>query len=456
MEIQQFYDSHLAHASYAIFSDGEVALVDPGRNPNPYLEFARDRAARIVAVFETHPHADFVSSHKEFIDQHNAKVYINPKVGVSYPFVPLEDGDEVPIGKALIRTLFTPGHSPDHNSYLAIDRRGKAKAVFTGDSLFIGDVGRPDLREHAGNMHELRDKLARMMFQTIQNVFKKLPDEVVVYPAHGAGSLCGKNMSDDTKSTIGKEKQYNWAFQVDNEDKFVELLLDGQPFIPKYFPYDVDLNGKGAPGYEESILAITRLPGNATLKSSIPIVDARPEEAFKRGHIPGSFNIQNLETEKFETWVGSIIGPDERFYVVAESERALEYANRRLAKIGYELLIEGELIPDESLLNEKDKLIDPDDFRQNRDNYTVVDIRSESEIEDTGSFIKGAINIPLHELRERAHELPLTKPIVVHCAGGYRSAIGASIIKAVTGYDRVFDLSVQVEEYKMAAVTQEN
>ena len=142
--------------------------------------------------------------------------------------------------------------------------------------------------------------------------------------------------------------------------------------------------------------------------------------------------------------------------MVAESERALEYANRRLAKIGYELLIEAELIPDESLLTEKDKLIDPDDFRKNRDNYTVVDIRSESEIEDTGSFIKGAINIPLHELRERAHELPLVKPIVVHCAGGYRSAIGASVIKAVTGYDRVFDLSVQVEEYKMAVVTQEN
>jgi len=454
MEIQQFYDSHLAHASYAIFSNGEVALVDPGRNPNPYLEFARDRAARIVAVFETHPHADFVSSHMEFIEKHGAKVYINPRVGVDYPYEALDDGDEVKIGRATIRTLFTPGHSPDHNSYLAIDRKGKAKAVFTGDSLFIGDVGRPDLREQAGNMHEQRDKLARMMYQTLQNVFKKLPDEVEVYPAHGAGSLCGKNMSDDTKSTIGKEKQYNWAMQVDDEEKFVELLLDGQPSIPKYFPYDVDLNGKGAPAYEESIASIKRLPGDASLKEGLPVIDARQEEDFKAGHVPGSYNIQNVENEKFETWVGSIIGPEEKFYVLAGNERELEYANRRLAKIGYELLIEGELVPEAGLLTEKDELLDLDDFRENRDRYTVVDIRSESEIEDTGSFISNALNIPLHELRERASELPLDKPIVVHCAGGYRSAIGSSIIKAATGFEKVYDLSTAVEEYKMAAVTQ--
>ncbi|MDH3709547.1 MAG: MBL fold metallo-hydrolase, partial [Cyclobacteriaceae bacterium] len=232
MKIEQFYDKALAHGSYAILSEGQVALVDPGRDPQPYQEYAEAHNASITAIFETHPHADFASSHLEFYQKHGATIYINSKVGVSYPHQVMDDGDEVQIGKITIKALFTPGHSPDHNTYLLIDEQGKYHSVYTGDSLFVGDVGRPDLREGAGNIQMEREKLARMMYKTLKEVFEPLDDDVLVYPAHGAGSLCGKHMSEDTYSTIGREKKENWAFQVDDEQVFVNTLLEDQPFIP--------------------------------------------------------------------------------------------------------------------------------------------------------------------------------------------------------------------------------
>ncbi|MGI9544229.1 MAG: MBL fold metallo-hydrolase [Cyclobacteriaceae bacterium] len=314
MKVEQFYDTALAHGSYAIVSEGEVALVDPGRDPKPYLDYASNNDAKVVAVFETHPHADFASSHLEFYEKYGTKIYINSKVGVSYPHEAMDDGDEVKFGNVTIRALFTPGHSPDHNTYLLLDENGIAHSVYTGDSLFVGDVGRPDLREGAGNIQMQREELARMMYTTLHEVFEPLKDEVIVYPAHGAGSLCGKHMSEDTFSTIGREKKDNWAFQIENEDEFVDALLEDQPFIPKYFPYDVEINRKGNAPFEESVRAVPRLQMDTPLQSGVLVVDTRSQELFKEGgHVPGAFNI--MEGEKFETWLGSLVDPREPFYI---------------------------------------------------------------------------------------------------------------------------------------------
>ena len=446
MNIEQIYDKALAHGSYAIESKGEVALVDPGRDPQPYIDFAKKHNGKIVAVFETHPHADFASSHIEFQQKFGATIYINPKVGVSYDFTPMEDGDEVKIGEVTIRALFTPGHSPDHNSYLLLDEQGRQKAVFTGDSLFIGDVGRPDLREGAGNLKVGRKELAEMMYDTVNTIFADMPDEVLVYPAHGAGSLCGKNMSDALYSTIGEQKKENWAFQLKEKQAFVNSFLDGQPFIPKYFPYDVELNRQGADPMEESVRKVKRLANADLLEEGILIVDARSQEAFKEGHLKGAINIQDKEGDKFETWLGSLVGPKESFYLVAADEKALESAITRAAKIGYEKLIKGALVhPDNA--PEKSSELDVEDFKAHPDRYTIVDIRNKSEVAG-GKYFETALNIPLPELRDRISEIKTDKPVVVHCAGGYRSAAGSSILENRLNGVEVYDLSEAVNEFK--------
>ncbi len=444
MKVEQFYDKALGHGSYAILSEGEVALVDPGRDPKPYLDFAKAHQAKITKVFETHPHADFTSCHLELHNTIGATIYINPKVGVSYPHEPMEDGDEVKVGSATVRALFTPGHSPDHNSYLLLDEQGKPHSVYTGDSLFVGDVGRPDLREGAGNIQMERSGLARMMYQTMKNVFEPMDDEVIVYPAHGAGSLCGKQMNEDTFSTIGREREQNWAFKIDDEDLFVKSLLEDQPFIPKYFPADVEMNRSGVAGFQESVDAVPRLESGSPLDTGVLIVDTRPQLAFKSGHPQGALNIQ--QGDKFETWLGSIVGPEERFYLLAENQQEMEDLIRKAAKIGYEKNIVGAMVPDQDQLTVKGELIDLADFSSNPENYFVLDIRNESEFKSE-KFFDHAVNIPLHELREKGYQVTTEKPVVVHCAGGYRSAAGYSILSSLMPDQQVFDLSESVKEF---------
>lgn len=448
MEVKQIYDKALAHGSYAIESNGQIALVDPGRDPQPYLNFAKERNGKIVAVFETHPHADFASSHLEFQKKHGADIYVNPKVGVAYDYKPMEHNDVVEIGKVKIKALFTPGHSPDHNSYLLIDEAGHESAVFTGDSLFVGDVGRPDLREGAGNIKVSKKELAGMMYDTLNTVFSELGEEVVVYPAHGAGSLCGKNMSDDLYSTIGREKKENWAFQLKEKDRFIDSYLEGQSFIPKYFPYEVELNRKGLEPMEESIKKVPYLSAGDSLEKGVIIIDVRSQEKFKAGHLEGAINIQNNENDKFETWLGSIIAPDEKFYLVGDTKEELDNAVKRAAKIAYETGIKGAALLPESK-PASDEPLNLQDFKQNPDKYTIVDIRNESEVAD-GKVFENAINIPLPELRERAGEVTGNKPVVVHCAGGYRSATGASILAQKLN-TRVYDLSEAINDFKQAS-----
>ncbi|GAA5027031.1 MBL fold metallo-hydrolase [Marivirga lumbricoides] len=445
MNIKHFYDQALAQGSFAIESDGKVALVDPSRDITPYVQFAEENNAKIVAVFETHPHADFISSHLEIQEKFKAEIYINEKVGVSYDFTPMKHGDEVQIGKVTFKALFTPGHSPDHNSYLLIDENGKQEAVFTGDSLFVGDVGRPDLREGAGNIQASRKELAGMMYNTVNTIFKDLADDTIVYPAHGAGSLCGKNMSSDLTSTIAREKANNWAFQIKDKAKFIDAFLEGQSFIPKYFPNSVEVNRRGATELEEAIKKVEKKEG-AEIPSDALIIDTQPQEAFKKSHLKGAINIQNKKDDKFETWLGSIVGPNEKYYLVAQNNKDLDFAIYRAAKIGYESnLIAAVVQPKGETV--QDPQINLEDFRKNPDAYTIIDIRNSSEVAD-GKFFQSAKNIPLPELRERTSEIDKQKPIIIHCAGGYRSATGFSIVKRLLPDAKVYDLSDAVEEFK--------
>src|SRR5690554_6737235 len=258
-QIKQFEDKGLAHFSYAVLVNTEIVLIDPARNPQLYYDFAAENNAKIVGVIETHPHADFVSSHYEIHKAVGAAIYVSEMVGADYPFQAFDEGDEIDLGDGIkLRALHTPGHSPDSISIVLSDK-GKDKAVFTGDTLFIGDVGRPDLREKAGKLQAKREELARLMYQSTREKLMTLGDDVIVYPAHGSGSLCGKSLSDAQSSTIGQEKMSNYALQEMSEEDFVKILLEDQPFIPKYFPYDVAFNKQGAPGYEDSLQKVEKL-----------------------------------------------------------------------------------------------------------------------------------------------------------------------------------------------------
>ncbi|TFV93473.1 MBL fold metallo-hydrolase [Algoriphagus kandeliae] len=444
MNIQQFYDEGLAHASYAILSEGKVALVDPGRNPRQYYDFAEANNAQIVAVIETHPHADFVSSHLEFHQNEGASIYVSKLVGAEYPHTGFDEGDSFQMGKVSFHSLHTPGHSPDSISILLKDENGKDYALFSGDTLFIGDVGRPDLREKAGNMKAQREELAKMMYHTVQDKLKPLADDVIVYPAHGAGSLCGKNLSDARQSTIGEQRATNWAFGDVDEQTFVNSLLEGQPYIPKYFGYDVDMNKKGAPAYQRSISRVSIWPEGSNIPAGALVIDTREQDKFRAGHIPGAINIMN--GGKFETWLGSIVGPEEHFFLVADSAAELEILIFKAAKIGYEQLIKGAVV-NPAGMTETESTFDVEAFKANPDTFTIVDIRSADEHKNTPIF-EESINIPLHELRERAGEIPADKPVVVHCAGGYRSAAGSSIVSGTLKGAEVLDFSEAIKDFQ--------
>jgi glyoxylase-like metal-dependent hydrolase (beta-lactamase superfamily II)/rhodanese-related sulfurtransferase len=450
MEIKQFEDKNLAHYSYAIISNGEIALIDPARNPQPYYDFAKQHHAKINAVIETHPHADFVSSHLEIYNTTGATIYVSKLLGAEYPHQTFDDGDAIVLGNITLKALNTPGHSPDSISIVAIDENGKENAVFTGDTLFIGDCGRPDLREQAGAITATRAELAKQMFHSLRNKLMTLPDDVLVYPAHGAGSLCGKGLSEQNSSTIGAEKISNWSLQNLSEDEFVKELLADQPFIPKYFPFDVGINKKGADAYATSILKVQRRETVTSeefaniLNPDILIIDTRPQEQFKKTHFKNATNLMN--DTKFETWLGSIVNPDEPFYLIAENDMVLNQLIERTAKIGYEKQIALAFVMDYG--NTEMNIFDSDNLKDNEDAFTIVDIRNHSEVKNNKIFAN-AIHIPLHELRERTNEIPVHKPIVVHCAGGYRSAAGSSIIKSkLNGTSQVFDLSEAVKQFQ--------
>ena len=450
MEIRQFEDKNLAHYSYAVLSKGEIALIDPARDPQPYYELAKQNNARITAIIETHPHADFVSSHLEIHNTTGAVIYVSRLLGAEYEHQTFDEGDAIILGNITLKALNTPGHSPDSISIIAIDEDGKEKAVFTGDTLFIGDCGRPDLREQAGAITATREELARQMFHSLRKKLMTLPDDVLVYPAHGAGSLCGKGLSQANSSTIGAEKIANWSLQSMSEADFIKELLADQPFIPKYFPFDVAVNKKGAADFAASIAAVPQREPVAckscanTLNPAILVIDARPQDQFKKSHLQNAINLAN--DTKFETWLGSIVNPGEKFYLAAENETIISQLITRIAKIGYEGQVELAFVPEFG--NSVMKPFDSEELAGHEDEFTIIDTRNDSEVK-TKKIFAGAIHIPLHELRERIGEIPVNKPILVHCAGGYRSAAGSSIIKSMLKDKvEVSDLGEAVKQFQ--------
>lgn len=446
MKIKQFQDKPLAHYSYAIISEGKMALVDPARNPFSYYKYAEENNAKIVAVFETHPHADFVSSHLQIHKETGATIYVSKLVGANYPHQAFDDGNTITLGKTTFSAINTPGHSPDGITIIAKDEKEKY-AMFSGDTLFIGDVGRPDLREKAGNMRATREKLAKSMYNTIQTKFNHLPDDTLVYPAHGAGSLCGKNMSTDSSSTLGNERMGNWAFKKQTEEQFVDNILSDQPFIPSYFGFDVDINKDGAKNFEKNIGNVSLKIGVDTLPENSLVIDVRDEADFKKNHIAGSINIMaRNEDDKVETWLGAIVKPNEKFYVAINSIQDRDEIIQRIAKIGYESQIIAVVTLSEKSM-EKSASFDFENFKKNKDAYTIIDIRNKSEVSE-GKFFENAINIPLNELRESKDKILTNKPIVVHCAGGYRSTSGSSIVDNMVNEVNVYDLSEKVNDFK--------
>ena len=436
MLIHQTNDKGLAHYGYAILDETskQVILIDPARNPEDYLDFAAGHGATITHVIETHPHADFVSCHAEIARKTGATIHVSKLLGAMYDHQSFDDGDVLTFSEFTLEAINTPGHSPDSITIL-MRVNGEPHAAFTGDTLFIGDVGRPDLREAAGNITAKREELAKAMFHSTREKLMKLPDHVLVYPAHGSGSLCGKALSDANVSTIGNEKLMNPALKSMTEAEFVQYLTADQPFIPKYFPYDVDLNRHGAPDY-----VITQEDGRTG--GNTVLVDARPSASYVKGHLPGAINIQ--DGGKFETWLGSIVGPDERWTLVLADSAMAPILIAKAAKIGYELLLDGVVIYNEQTQTLPD--VDVDHFRANPSAYTIVDVRNHTEIRAKQVF-SGALGIPLPELREHVRDIPTDKPILVHCAAGYRSAAGSSIIREALPGAVVYDLGERISQF---------
>jgi len=411
-----------------------MVVIDPSRDPQPYYDFATLHEADIVGVIETHPHADFVSSHLEIHQTTGATIYVSKLTGAAYPHEGFDDGDVIKLDDIKLKAINTPGHSPDSICILLQDEHGHDAAIFTGDTLFVGDVGRPDLREDVGNITAKKEELAKQMYHSTRDKLMHLPKNVVVYPAHGPGSLCGKNMSADLQSTIGRELRENYALQLMDELQFVKTLTADQPFVPKYFGHDVELNKNGAASFQNSVSLVDR---SAFISDkNVLIIDTRPKVDFRNGHIKGSINLQN--GEKFETWLGSIVGPNEKFYLIANTESELDVMIKKTAKIGYEGNIKAALLTPDNV-NEQSADLDLSDFQSNPDNYTIVDVRNWGEVND-GTLFNDPVIIPLPELRERISEIPTDKPIVVHCAAGYRSAAASSIIAAQIKAVPVYDL----------------
>lgn len=443
MIVHQFYDKGLAHASYAIIRSSRMVVIDPARNPQPYYDFAALHNADINGVIETHPHADFVSSHLEIHQTTGAVIYVSKLAGAEYPHETFDDGDVIQLDDIKLKAINTPGHSSDSICILLEDEQGRDCAVFTGDTLFAGDVGRPDLRESVGNITAKKEELARQMYHSTREKLMVLPKDITVYPAHGPGSLCGKSMSPDLQSSIGKELRDNYALQLMDELAFVKTLMADQPFMPKYFGYDVELNKTGAPNFEESIGMVNRPSADIEIEKTALIVDSRNKDIYRNGHLKNAINLQ--DAEKFETWLGSVVGPDERFYLMAENDKELETVIGKTAKIGYEKnIIAAILTPADA--NEQSAQLDLQDFKTNLENYTIIDVRNWAEIK-SGNIFTHSLTIPLPELRERVNEIPTNKPIVVHCAAGYRSTAAAGIIEAVVSVP-VYDLGEAIKDWQ--------
>jgi hydroxyacylglutathione hydrolase len=425
MYIEQLYTNCLAEAAYYIESDGEAAVIDPLRETSPYLDLARNRKSKIKWVFETHFHADFVSGHIDLARKADATIVYGPMATTGYEIYSAKDNEEFKIGKIRIRVLHTPGHTPESSCYLLFDENGKQHAIFTGDTLFVGDVGRPDLLDGVMTQEEL----AGMMYDSLNSKIKSIPDDVIVYPAHGPGSACGKNIGKETFSTIGEQKRTNYALQPMTREEFIIRLTDGILPPPAYFFEDARINKEGYEPVEDVISENNKPLSAAEVTTAVEkgaiILDTRKADDFEKGFIPGAVNI-GLNGQ-FAVWVGTLIDIRKNIVLVTESGKE-EESVLRLARVGYENVLgylQGGIGGWPGKLSIV-KSIDATALKQIKD-ITVLDVRKPGEWNN--GHLKDAVFLPLSEFPDNFKMLDPLKPYVVHCGGGYRSMTAISIMQ---------------------------
>lgn len=435
MQFKQFYLGCLAHASYLIGSGGEAVVVDPQRDVQQYIDEAAARGLTIRYVLETHLHADFVSGHRELAERTGAEIVFGHRAGAEFPHRAVRDGDELRVGKVILRALETPGHTPEGISWLVIDS-GISDApckVLTGDTLFIGDVGRPDL---VGSKGHSAEEMAGMLYDSLHTKLLKLDDAVEVYPAHGAGSACGRNISKDKSSTIGEQRRTNYALRPMMKDAFIKLMTSDLPEAPGYFSMDAEINRRGAGSLSDiRVPALTAAETNKLVQQGALVLDVRESAAFANGHVPGALNIGIKGS--YAPWSGSLLDPADRLVLVADGKDDVDEAVMRLARVGLENVtgyLDGGILawdaaglelattPQMSVDELHAQLHD-----EGRD-LQVVDVRAVGEYA-TG-HLPGAKNVPLPDLESKLmRELDPARPTAVVCAGGYRSAAAASLLQ---------------------------
>ena len=435
MLIEQLYTGCLSEAAYYIESNGEAAIIDPLRDIEAYLELAKEHNTKIKYIFETHFHADFVSGHLDLAKATGAPIVYGPDTETSFPVYKAKDGEEFRVGDLTLEVLHTPGHTIESSCYLVKDQKGKPHAIFTGDTLFVGDVGRPDLS--SGNLS--KEQLASLMYDSLQGKVIPLPDDVIVYPAHGPGSSCGKNLGPSTFSTIGEEKLTNYALQPQSKEEFIEKVTNGLDLPPQYFPINARINKEGYESLDEVLEAALK-PLDVTafkekmLDTDAIVLDSRESEVFTSGFVPGSINIGL--SGRFAEWAGSLLPFDKSILLVTEAGKERETAVR-LARVGFSMMVgyleggydgwknAGETI-DMIITVEADELALDLQFDEK---LLVVDVRREAEFAD--GHIRDAVNIPLNDLTDPGSMAGIedSHNVYLHCAGGYRSIIASSLFK---------------------------
>lgn len=441
MYFEQFYLGCLAHASYLLASEGEAVVVDPQRDVELYLKAAAEQGATIRHIFETHLHADFVSGHRELAARTGAKIYMGAQSGATFEHVAVSDGFELKFGKASIHILETPGHTPESICLVVRDAEKSSApwAVLTGDTLFIGDVGRPDL-----SPRHTPAQLAGLLYDSLHTKLMTLPDSVLVYPAHGAGSLCGKNMRAERSSTIGTERLTNYALQIRSREEFIRQLTSNLPARPEYFAKDAEINRTGAAALSDlpPLRSLSPFELEGMLKAGEIALDVRPMDEFAAGHVPGSVNI--ALGGQFASWAATVLGLAAHPVLIAETDAQIEEARLRLARVGIEEL-DGYLAGGVAAWKQSGQplatvaQISAQELEQRlgAGKVQVLDVRREPEW-DAG-HVKGAAWWPLDNFRVSPPEIDHEVPLAVHCKGGYRSMIAASLLQRA-GFRNVINL----------------
>ncbi len=463
MKVEQIYTGCLSQGSYYIVSNEEAIIIDPLREVDPYLERAKRDGVVIKYILETHFHADFVSGHLDLAKATGAKIVYGPNANPIFDFYSAADGEVLNFGNVSFKVLHTPGHTMESTCYLLHDENGKEYALFSGDTLFIGDVGRPDLAQKAASM--TMEQLAGMLFHSLRDKVMTLPDDVIVYPAHGAGSACGKNLSKETVSTIGEQKQNNYALRADmTETEFIKEVTEGLLPPPGYFGMNVAMNKTGY----ESISAVmkrglTPLDLDAfqfiVENKDVLILDTRNASEFAKGFVKGSLFV-GLEGQ-FAPWVGAMIPNVNQKIVLVTEEGKEEETLKRLARVGYDHVLgylKGGFQTWLSSGNSFDKInrIDAESFAMTMESHPlVIDVRKQGEFES--EHVVDAENIPLDYINENLSKFPTDKPFILHCAGGYRSMIAASVLKmhgigeitdVIGGFSAISKTSVKTSQFQ--------